>query len=122
MSLLATSFRFEKESSKGNALQKAMGRQASKVKEDEKYSDRANEEYKNSRVNEIAKWSESLEEASQRRRVKREIRGINEEVRLAGCALVKVRRAQLKKLLEDEHKQYEEELVALGKAFYVERI
>ncbi len=35
---------------------------------------------------------------------------------------VQVRQAQLKTLLEQEHKQYESELKSLGKAFYSERI
>ncbi|XP_065052993.1 uncharacterized protein LOC135682159 [Rhopilema esculentum] len=122
MSLLATAYRFERENCNAKALKKAMGRQAARIKEDEEFSDRSFEEQANSRVNEIAKWSESLEEASDKRKVRREIKSVNEELKCSGKALVKVRKAQLANLLEGEKRKYESELKALGKAFYIERL
>ncbi|XP_075464097.1 cilia- and flagella-associated protein 141 [Ascaphus truei] len=47
---------------------------------------------------------------------------MRQERNMANKAIVLVRRAALQKLLQDEHRHYQEELNRLGKSFYVERL
>jgi len=122
MSLMATSYRFEVESGKAKALQKALGRQDVRVKNDEEYAERAKEERSNIMTSEIARWSESLEEGIEERRIRREGKEIGKELKTAGKALINVRRAQLTNMLEEERIKHEKELASLGKAFYFERL
>ncbi|XP_066935640.1 cilia- and flagella-associated protein 141-like [Clytia hemisphaerica] len=122
MSLLATSYRYEIDGSKRKSLQKALAREESRIKEDEMYAEQTRRLESNQMVNEVSKWTENLEEASGRRRVKMEKALIKEEIRLGSKASIMVRKAQLKQLLTTEHAKYEEELNKLGLAFYQERL
>lgn len=122
MSLIATSYRYEIEGSNKKSLQKALSREESRIKEDERYAEQTSQIESNQMVNEISKWSENLEEASGRRRMKREKLVIKEELRLGNKSSVMVRKAQLQQLLQLEQAKYEEELNKLDLAFYKERL
>ncbi|XP_057293428.1 uncharacterized protein LOC130622049 [Hydractinia symbiolongicarpus] len=122
MSLLATSYRYEIEHCNAKALQKALSRQQSRIKEDELYAMRENTVDSERMANEVSKWSENLEEASDRRRTKREKNEIKEELRLGNKSSVMVRRAQLEQLLLSERKMFAEELEKLGLAFHQDRL
>jgi len=122
MSLIATSYRYEIEGSNKKSLQKALSREESRIKEDERYAEQTSQIESNQMVNEISKWSENLEEASGRRRMKREKLVIKEELRLGNKSSVMVRKAQLQQLLKSEQSKYEEELNKLDLAFYKERL
>jgi len=122
MSLIATSYRYEIEGSNKKSLQKALSREESRIKEDERYAEQTSQIESNQMVNEISKWSENLEEASGRRRMKREKLVIKEELRLGNKSSVMVRKAQLQQLLQLEQSKYEEELNKLDLAFYKERL
>lgn len=69
-----------------------------------------------------ASWNESLEEVSERKILVKKTEEIQREVVLANKALVMVRRAQLKQLLEEEWREYETEFHDLGLAFHRDRL
>ncbi|XP_060676800.1 cilia- and flagella-associated protein 141-like [Hemiscyllium ocellatum] len=52
----------------------------------------------------------------------KQVKAILQEVRMASKALLLIRQAALKDLLEMENRQYLEELTAMGKTFYKQRI
>ncbi|XP_067878975.1 cilia- and flagella-associated protein 141-like [Heterodontus francisci] len=64
----------------------------------------------------------TLHASGQRKINERQRRTINEEVKLASRALLLIRRAALKELLETEYQQYLEELHQKGMTIYKERI
>ncbi|XP_075047872.1 cilia- and flagella-associated protein 141 [Mixophyes fleayi] len=47
---------------------------------------------------------------------------MRQELRMANKELVLVRRAALQRLLQEEQRQYQEELNRLGRAFYVQKM
>ncbi|RDD45174.1 Uncharacterized protein C1orf189 [Trichoplax sp. H2] len=114
----STSFRYECIGTKTTA---AVRDQQRRIQKEEEVLNNERIVELSSKGNLIAKWSEQLEEASDRRRLKHTHEGIRQEMKMANKELLYVRRAQLKKLLEDEHIQYEQELRGMGKAFYKER-
>lgn len=122
MSLMATSYRYENAHHSGKLLKNASDRQTARVKQDDLYADRCAVLEMDNKLDETARWMETFAEGSIVRKLKREGKEIGEELQLAGTALVKVRQAQLKALLEEEQQQYQQELSTLGKAFYFERI
>ncbi|XP_021537545.1 uncharacterized protein C1orf189 homolog [Neomonachus schauinslandi] len=76
--------------------------------------------WRNSRAHSL--WQTTL---SQRRNLYAALRMQNtmgQELALARKQLLMVRQAALHQLLEKEHRQYQQELNQMGKAFYVERL
>ncbi|XP_064390563.1 uncharacterized protein LOC135338388 isoform X2 [Halichondria panicea] len=69
-----------------------------------------------------ARWTETLEEASEHKRLKDKIKESKREMTLANKALTEVRRSQLKELLQSEQKQLEQELHSMGLTFYKDRL
>ncbi|XP_064390562.1 uncharacterized protein LOC135338388 isoform X1 [Halichondria panicea] len=77
-----------------------------------------------------ARWTETLEEASEHKRLKDKIKESKREMTLANKALtereyimmMQVRRSQLKELLQSEQKQLEQELHSMGLTFYKDRL
>ena len=62
-------------------------------------------------------YNHFLNESAERRTLKRKTEMAAKEIQLANKALLKVRRAQLKQLIEDERQQYERELNSMGYSF-----
>jgi len=71
---------------------------------------------------ERARWFSSLEEDNEKKRQRKESDLVNNELKMANKEFIKIRRAQLRKLLTEENIQYEKELNENGKAFYKKRI
>ncbi|CAH1255629.1 centrosomal protein of 131 kDa-like [Branchiostoma lanceolatum] len=116
MSLMASMAKYE-----GLESNKAQQRITQRIKKDEMYASRQNTVRHEKETNLVSEWSEGLEEASEKKRYKADLSKMKEEVRLANRAMVAVRRAALKKQIEEEHRAHEQELHAMGKAFYIKR-
>ncbi|XP_070542598.1 uncharacterized protein [Ptychodera flava] len=116
----ATSYRFEAMGDR-KSLQKALQRQQERIKYDDTMAERQAILKHEEDVNQKAVWNENLEEASHRRRLKDNIANMKAETKLHGKALVEVRRAALKRLLDGDLAMYEQELHAQGKTFYTKR-
>ncbi|XP_067927977.1 cilia- and flagella-associated protein 141-like isoform X1 [Watersipora subatra] len=74
------------------------------------------------KVNQRADWDEKLQLKTEFKRLKAGDSIIRGEMKLAGKCLVEVRRAALKKLLDEEMEQYKTELNSVGKTFHKQRI
>ncbi|CAH3183070.1 unnamed protein product [Porites lobata] len=120
--LFTTSYRYEVPSSNAQFLRKSLALQRSRIETDEKIASRIDAENKVASELERARWFTSLEEDSEKRREKRNSEMMDSELKMANEEFMKVRRAQLQKLLLDEHLQFEKELNGTGKAFYKKRI
>ena len=116
-----TSLRFETAGT-NEALIRSMNREKDRVMKDELLAEREKQLKRESDVNLKAEWSEGLEEASYRKRLKHEQSRVKSELSLANKAIVASRRAALRNLFEKEHELYEKELHAMGRAFYVKRV
>lgn len=122
MALLNTSYRYEIENCNIKQLRRALARQETRIKEDDKYATAENTVHSNRMTNEISKWSEGLCEASERRRIKRENIEMKEETRLHRKVTITSRRDRLATLLKQDIEQFEKELRLVGKTFHVERL
>ncbi|XP_022792322.1 uncharacterized protein C1orf189 homolog [Stylophora pistillata] len=120
--LFATSHRFEVNNPNAKTLQKALTLQKSRIETDEKIAQRTEVENLVSRELERARWFSSLEGDSEKRRERREKCLADDELKMANEEFIKIRRAQLRKLLTEENFQFEKELNGRGKAFYKKRI
>ncbi|KAJ8029950.1 hypothetical protein HOLleu_29488 [Holothuria leucospilota] len=107
--------------SDSKSLQRALNRQQERIKYDEQMAAREATVKNEMAINKKADWVENLEAASESQRMKEERRLMAEEAKLAGVALVEIRRAALRTQLEQDYAQYEQELQAQGKAFYFKR-
>ncbi|KAK3727913.1 hypothetical protein QZH41_016372 [Actinostola sp. cb2023] len=116
-----TSYRYEIERPGAKNLRKALERQEQRIKNDEWSSERDASIKNNIRVNLIADWAEKLEETSARRTVRRWHDETKQELALTNKELTDVRKAQLRKLLNEEHYIHQQELNAMGKAYYTQR-
>ncbi|XP_077989470.1 uncharacterized protein LOC144443798 [Glandiceps talaboti] len=116
----ATSYRIEAMGERKSLL-KALSRQQERIKYDEVMAEREGILKHEEDVNQKAVWNENLEEASHRRKLKDNIDIMKKETKLHGKALVEVRRAALRQLLQRDSALYEQELHAQGKTFYVKR-
>lgn len=116
----ATSYRFEANTD-NKSLRRALNRQKERIKYDELMATREGIVKSELTVNEYSQWSENLEEASEKRRFKEKSDVLCVETKVAGKALVEIRRAALRQLLDKEYENYEQELHAQGKAFYFKR-
>lgn len=103
------------------SLLRALNRQKERIKYDEEMATREATVKDELAINKRADWVENLEAASESQRVKDERRIMSQEAKLAGRALVEIRRAALRTQLAQEYEQYERELHAQGKAFYFKR-
>jgi len=74
------------------------------------------------KVNQRANWDEKLQLKTEYKRLKAGESIVRGEMKLASKCLVEVRKAALKKLLDEEMAQYTRELSACGKTFYKPRI
>ncbi|XP_069040923.1 cilia- and flagella-associated protein 141 [Lepisosteus oculatus] len=99
---------------------KLVQRERDRIQKDEELKTRAEElESMKALATEVEFQSSSQAgSARDQRSLKRAQEG---ELRLARAALTMVRRAALQELLEQEHRQYAQELSRLGKAFYLQR-
>ncbi|XP_047136566.1 uncharacterized protein LOC124813486 isoform X1 [Hydra vulgaris] len=120
MSLLATSYRYESEGSRFS--HKAFKGQNIKSKRDEKHATGKKCDSQGFMVAEAIKSPEKLEEIIARRKAKRDIEVIKEELKYERKSLILLRRSQLRTLLMEEFISYEKDLIKQGKAFYLERI
>ncbi|KAL9967033.1 hypothetical protein ACROYT_G025189 [Oculina patagonica] len=120
--LFATSYRYEVYNPNTKTLRKALALQKSRIETDEKIAYRTEVENTVASELERARWFSSLEEDSEKRLQRRENEIVENELKTANEEFIKVRRAQLRKLLTEENMQYEKELNAIGKAFYKKRI
>jgi len=119
---LTTSYRFEANTATNQkSLQRALQPQKERIKYDELMAARESVVKNELELNQKAFWSENLEEASDFRRVKDLAGQLKTETKFANKALVEVRRAALRQRLEREYAAYEQELHAMGKAFYFKR-
>ena len=118
---LNTSLRFET-ANQNEALIRSMNREKERILKDELLAEREKQLQRESDINLKSEWSESLEEASNRKRLKHDRATIKSELSLAKKSIVAVRRAALRNLLEKEHELYENELHSMGRAFYVKRV
>nr|CAB3226641.1 uncharacterized protein C1orf189 homolog [Phallusia mammillata] len=114
------SLRFEVENKGGNQSN-SINVEKDRILRDELMAERILQVTTEQDVNLKAEWAEGLEEASQMQRYRLNKQVIKHELAYASKALVAVRRAALRELLEREHNVYEQELHKLGKAFYVKR-
>jgi len=114
------SLRFEI-ADRGGSLIKSLNYEKDRILKDELTAERVLQVEKERDVNLKANWSEALEEASQKKRFQLNKQEIKHELSYANKALVTVRRAALRELLEREHSTYEAELHKQGKAFYIKR-
>ncbi|CAK8688955.1 uncharacterized protein LOC143459478 [Clavelina lepadiformis] len=114
------SLRFEVANQGGN-LQKSLNHEKDRILKDELMAERVLQVTTEQNVNLKAEWSEGLEEASRVKKHRLNKKEMNQELSNARKALVAVRRAALRDLLESDHSMYEEELHKIGKAFYVKR-
>ncbi|XP_032871801.1 uncharacterized protein C1orf189 homolog [Amblyraja radiata] len=64
----------------------------------------------------------AMEATSKAKITEQQLRTIDREVKVARRAILLMRQAALKELLQDESKQYVEELKLMGKTFYKERL
>ncbi|XP_074651474.1 uncharacterized protein LOC141906156 [Tubulanus polymorphus] len=118
---LDTSQRYEGSFQK-KSLQKALNWQQERIKRDELMAARENTVRKEKETNLKSNWNESLQVAAENQRVKNEIKQTKGELKMAGKALIAVRRAQLRQLLQKEYALYEDELGQRGLAFYINRL
>ncbi|XP_072014412.1 cilia- and flagella-associated protein 141-like [Amphiura filiformis] len=116
----ATSYRFEA-NTENKSLRRALNRQKERIKYDELMAEREGVVKSELTINQYSAWSENLEEASEKKRVKERNEIITGETKLAGKTLLEVRRAALRQQMDKEYAIYEQELQAQGKAFYFKR-
>lgn len=100
----------------------SLNREKERILQDELLAQRILQLQTEAKINLKAEWSESLEEASQRKRMRQDRINAKSELSYANKALTAVRRAALRDLLERDHNEYEKELHAIGRAFYVKRV
>ncbi|XP_063802850.1 cilia- and flagella-associated protein 141 isoform X2 [Pseudophryne corroboree] len=67
-------------------------------------------------------WKEDARGTIASRIQRRQSALVRQELKMANKELVLVRRAALQRLLQDEHRQYQEELIRLGKTFFGQRL
>ena len=72
-------------------------------------------------INLKSEWREANFDSSVGRRMKMDERQLAAEMQISRKATVMVRQAKLRQLLEKEASEYENELHAKGKAFYISR-
>ena len=100
----------------------SLKREKERILQDELLAQRILQLETESKINLKAEWSESLEEASQRKRMRQDRINAKSELSFANKALIAIRRAALRDLLEKDHDVYEKELHAMGRAFYIKRM
>ncbi|XP_067927978.1 cilia- and flagella-associated protein 141-like isoform X2 [Watersipora subatra] len=119
--LEATSYRYEVMQPKARTLANT-GAQAVRIKENEMLEAMEKQLKWENKVNQRADWDEKLQLKTEFKRLKAGDSIIRGEMKLAGKCLVEVRRAALKKLLDEEMEQYKTELNSVGKTFHKQRI
>ncbi|XP_033750866.1 uncharacterized protein LOC117335054 [Pecten maximus] len=119
---LATTLRFEMNTSGKSSLKQAFERQKERIQKDEMMADRENVVRLELKTNQRAQWNENLEQSSWKKRIREDDRKISEELRQAHKASIAVRKVALQRQLEQEHDIYEKELYKLGKTFFTQRV
>jgi len=119
---MTTSLRYEVENPSAKTLRQALQRQQTRIKNDQEQEMRESQVRLEKRINEVSEWAEKLEEAAEKRMLKIQADEISREMTLSNKALTALRRAGLRKQLEQEYSQYERELNAIGKSFYKLRV
>nr|XP_026691177.1 uncharacterized protein C1orf189 homolog [Ciona intestinalis] len=114
------SLRFEV-ANRGGSLINSLKVEKERIMKDELMAERILQVTTEKNDNLKAGWAEGLEEASQTQRYRLNKEEIKHELSYANKAVVAVRRAALRELLEREHDMYEQELHKIGKAFYIKR-
>lgn len=119
--LEATSYRYEvmKQNPKTKV---SLERQRKRIEYDELNEAVTEQLSLEQKANERAEWDEKLEMKTEAKRLKNSSVSVRSETKLAAKCLVEVRRAALKQLFATETTQYEAELSASGKTFYVQRM
>ncbi|XP_031570822.1 uncharacterized protein C1orf189 homolog [Actinia tenebrosa] len=118
---MSTSYRYEVERPAAQNLRKALKRQEQRIKYDEWCSERDAAVNNDILVNQIAEWAEKLEEASEHRKAKRCNEEAKDELSLANKELTAVRKAQLRKLLQEEELMFKQQLNETGKTLFNQR-
>ena len=115
------SLRFET-SNQGGSLVRSIHKEKERILKDELLAERQLQIQKEGEINLKSEWSEGLEEASYRKRLKQHKADVKSELSFASKAVVATRRAALRNFLEQEHLMLEKELHSQGNAFYVQRV
>ncbi|KAI0237299.1 hypothetical protein LSAT2_012224 [Lamellibrachia satsuma] len=120
MALEANSWRYENmKAKKGFSCLKNM--EILKIKRDDAFADREHAEELMKKDNFKSYWRENMEHTANSHKIKKDLQLKKTEIKLSGQASMLVRKAALKKLLEDEYAQHQVELNQQNKAFYIKR-
>ncbi|KAK6178957.1 hypothetical protein SNE40_011426 [Patella caerulea] len=96
--------------------------QCDRIRKDEETANQVSQLRLEKQINERALWNEELEEKCQFKKVKENMKQIQEELKMATKAAIEIRRVALKHQLEADKNLYDQELVSQGKTFYKQRI
>ncbi|ELT89362.1 hypothetical protein CAPTEDRAFT_190923 [Capitella teleta] len=88
---------------------------------DELYASRENQAKLEAAIALRSEWNESLAKVAEKKKFVNDAKSKKEELKCAWKTSIMMRRAALQQFLQAEFSQYEQELVAQSKAFFVQR-